>query len=137
MPYNAPHGVAADTSGRLIVADTGNRRVVTIPGALPTFTPTPSITATPPPTATATPTASRTPTPTPEGDLTLSGLIYDASLGEQRSLPHAHLSVDTCQRAFTAFAGPDGRYSLFILGGGSKRLQPRRIRRASGNLRGS
>ena len=65
-PYNAPHGVAADTSGRLIVADTGNRRVVTIPGALPTFTPTPSITATPTPTATATPTASRTPTPASE-----------------------------------------------------------------------
>ena len=136
-PYNAPRGVAADASGRLIVADTGNRRVVTIPGALPTFTPTPSITASPTPTATATPTASRTPTPTPEGDLTLSGLIYDASLGRQRSLPHAHLSADTCQQAFTAFAGPDGRYSLFISGSALNGCSHVAFVATSDNLRGS
>jgi CSLREA domain-containing protein len=47
-------------------------------------------------------------------DLTVTGLIHDASLGERRPLPHAALFADICQQDFTAFAGPDGRYSLFI-----------------------
>ena len=35
-----PHGIAIDLSRRIIVADTGNRRVVTLSGALPALPPT-------------------------------------------------------------------------------------------------
>ncbi len=49
--FNAPRGVAASGSdGNVVVADTGNRRIVTLRGALPTFTPTPIISPTPTPT---------------------------------------------------------------------------------------
>jgi len=63
-PLSEPRGVAADRDGNLIVADTGNQRVVTLRGVLPTFTPLPPVTPTTAPTATPTPTPSITPTPT-------------------------------------------------------------------------
>jgi DNA-binding beta-propeller fold protein YncE len=34
-PFSAPRGVAVEPCGNLVVADTGNRRVVTVRGALP------------------------------------------------------------------------------------------------------
>ncbi len=70
-PLNAPRGVAAASSdGSVVVADTGNRRIVTVRGVLPTLTPTPAISPTPTPTITTptttwTPTATWTPSPTP------------------------------------------------------------------------
>ena len=63
--FSAPRGVAAAGSdGNVIVADTGNRRIVTLRGALPTLTPTPAISPTPTPTATWTPSPTP-PTPAP------------------------------------------------------------------------
>ena len=120
------------------MADTGNRRIVTIPHALPTFTPTqtasptssatpiPSITPTPSttptqsvtpsptPTRTGTPTISPTPTATPGGDLTLTGLVYDASVGRERTLAGAIVAVTLRAAQLLGNAGPDGRYSLFL-----------------------
>ncbi|MBC7228225.1 MAG: hypothetical protein H5T61_13510 [Thermoflexales bacterium] len=36
-PFNRPRGVTVDWMGNIVVADTGNRRVVTIRNALPAF----------------------------------------------------------------------------------------------------
>ncbi|MGC9334578.1 MAG: hypothetical protein ACP5JJ_10545, partial [Anaerolineae bacterium] len=36
-PFNAPRGLAVEPNGDLVVADTGNRRVVTVRGALPGY----------------------------------------------------------------------------------------------------
>jgi uncharacterized delta-60 repeat protein len=99
------------------------------PTATPTatWTPTPTATATPTPTATLTPTATatpthtptppptHTPTPTPPGDVTLTGLVYDAAHPAPRPIPAALVAVTVClPRSFSATAGPDGRYELFL-----------------------
>lgn len=120
-PYNAPHGVAADASGSLIVADTGNRRVVTVPGALPTFTPTPQVTATP------TPTITTSPTPTPGGAIIAVNTAADelnadgdCSLREAIQAANTDRAVDGCP----AGSGPDtiklpaGDYALALAGAG-------------------
>jgi CSLREA domain-containing protein len=52
----------------------------------------------------------------PSDDLTLIGLVYDASIGEQQPLPWTHLTAFTCRQVFDVYAGPDGRYSLFLPG---------------------
>ncbi len=78
-------------------------------------TQTPTVTATPTPTASATPTPTATPTATPPGDVSLTGLVYDASHGTQYPIPNARVAVTVCQpRSFAATAGPDGRYALFL-----------------------
>ena len=46
----------------------------------------------------------------------MSGLIYDASLGERRPSRWRHLSAVTCREDLHCIAGPDGRYSLFMPG---------------------
>lgn len=79
-------------------------------------TPTPS----PTPTATATPTPTSTPTATPTetvapGDLILSGLVYNAAIGESAPIPGAHILVLMCvPHTFETYAGPDGTYGLLI-----------------------
>ena len=68
---------------------------------------------TPPPPWTPTP----TPSPTPGGDLTVTGFVYDASIGRQRPIGGATVSAQMCvPRAFETLTGPDGRYSLLIPG---------------------
>ena len=77
----------------------------------PTDTPTHTPTVTPTPSPTGTP----TPTATPPGDVTLSGLVYDAANGTQHPIPDAIVAVAVCvPRSFSATAGSDGRYELFL-----------------------
>lgn len=62
--FAGPEGVAVDSTGSIVVADTGNRRVVSIRNVLPTLTMTPT------PTATSSSGATNTPTPTPTSTFT-------------------------------------------------------------------
>jgi hypothetical protein len=81
------------------------------PTATPTPTPTDTPTVTPTPTETATPTV----TATPPGDLTLTGLVHDASVGPSQPIPEAVVSVEMCMpRTYQTVAGPDGRYTLLL-----------------------
>ena len=58
-----------------------------------------------------------TPTETPPGDLTVSGLVYDASAGLSRPIAGATVSVLMCvPRTFPTTTGADGRYRLFLPG---------------------
>lgn len=58
-----------------------------------------------------------TPTETPPGDLTLYGLVYDASVGPSQAISGAAVSVSMCvPRSFHATSGPDGIYQLFLPG---------------------
>ncbi len=58
-----------------------------------------------------------TPTETPPGDLTLYGLVYDASVGPSQAIPGAAVSVSLCvPRSFHATSGLDGAYELFLPG---------------------
>jgi uncharacterized repeat protein (TIGR01451 family) len=56
-----------------------------------------------------------TPTSTPPGDSTLSGLVYDAQMGQGSPIPGAHVAVQMCvPRSYEATAGSDGRYHLLL-----------------------
>jgi photosystem II stability/assembly factor-like uncharacterized protein len=85
------------------------------PTLAPTATSTGTPTETPTQTPTSIPTATPTPTATPPGDMTLTGLIYDASSDAQHPIPYAIVAVTVCvPRNFSATAGMDGRYTLFL-----------------------
>jgi hypothetical protein len=85
----------------------------TPPTATPTETGTPS-TGTPTVTGTP-PTATPTETGTPSGNLTLTGLVYDAMSGPTRVIPGANVSALMCvPRRFQTLSGVNGRYQLVL-----------------------
>ena len=80
-----------------------------------TLTPRPTTTSTS--TATVTPTATASQTATAPGDLTLSGLVYDADGGPAEGIPGAMVSILMCvPRCFETTTAPNGRYSLLLPG---------------------
>jgi uncharacterized repeat protein (TIGR01451 family) len=87
--------------------------VARVHAAPPTPTSTPTATQMPTPT----PTQSPTPTETPPGDLTVTGLVYDATLGPTQPVSGAPVSVLMCvPRSFHTVSGADGRYNLLLPG---------------------
>ena len=95
-------------NGQESIADFGDWN-----GSTPSPTPIPTDTPTATPTSTAT--ASRTPTATPPGDVTLSGLVYDAVNGAQHPIPNAIVAVTVCvPRSFSTTAERDGGYASFL-----------------------
>jgi hypothetical protein len=108
-PFNAPRGVAASPGGDIVVADTGNRRVATIRGALPVVTPTPTPTSTSiTPSPTPTPTrVSSTPTPT----VTPGGCAERVSNGGFESDEAWDFPITANRAGYTASQAHSGRRS--------------------------
>ena len=62
-------------------------------------------------------TATASPTSPPSTNITLSGTVYDLSLGPSAVISGAVVSVLVCQpRRFSTETGPDGYFSLFLPG---------------------
>lgn len=103
LPYlGLPHGPLEVTASQPHWLET--------PPSAPTATATSTSTPMWTPTPTATPTAT-----TPPGDLTLTGLVYDAAAGPTYGVSGATVSVLTCYpRRFQELSGPGGRYTLLM-----------------------
>jgi hypothetical protein len=85
------------------------------PTPSPTLTQTP--TSTPTQTATLTPSPTATPTETPPGDLTVSGCVFDATVGPSGGIAGATVSVIMCMaRRFETLTEANGDYSQLVPG---------------------